>query len=380
MPIYLKNGRVFNGTQILDGKTVVINDNKIADLTDTADIPTHGDVVDLQGRLLAPGFIDVQVNGGGGVLLNETPTVDGIRQIAEAHRQFGTTAMLPTMVSDEWTVMQAVGDAIADALKAGIPGVRGIHFEGPYLNKARKGVHNETVIRTVDDQALTLFSRDDMGIVLTTLAPEQVTSDFISAVTRQGVIVCAGHTAGSYEDARRGLAAGITGFTHLFNAMSPFTSREPGMVGAALEDADSWCGLIVDGFHVHDASLRVAIAAKPKGKMMLVTDAMPTVGASEKRFTLYGEEIVAEDGRCATADGTLAGSDLDMASAVRNTVRRLGLPLEEALRMASLYPAQFLGLDDKLGRIAPGFDADFVLLDDELKVTATWIGGQVTFH
>ena len=188
--------------------------------------------------------------------------------------------------------------------------------------------------------------------------------------------VCAGHTAASYDQTRRGLDAGVRGFTHLFNAMSPLTGREPGAVGAALEDPESWCGMIVDGHHVHDASLKVAIAAKTRGKSMLVTDAMPSVGASDKRFQIGGQIIVAEDGRCANAEGRLAGSDLDMASAVRNTVRGLGLPLEEALRMASLYPAAFLGLERRLGRIAPGFDADLVLLDEDLEVRETWIGGQ----
>lgn len=380
MPTYLTNGRFFDGDSICEGKAIVINDNKIADIINASDVPADAEVVDLNGQLLAPGFIDVQVNGGGGVLLNEEPTVGGIRRIAAAHRRFGTTTMLPTMVSDEWTVMEAVGEATADALKHGVAGVRGVHFEGPYLSKARKGVHNVDVIREVDAQALTLFSRKDMGVVITTLAPEEVSPNFISRLTDEDVIVCAGHTAGTYDNARRGLSAGITGFTHLFNAMTPFTSREPGMVGAALEDADSWCGLIVDGYHVHDASLRVAIAAKAKGKMMLVTDAMPTVGAENKEFTLYGETIVARDGRCATSDGTLAGSDLDMASAVRNTVRRLGLPVEEALRMASLYPARFLGLDKEIGRITAGYDADLVLLDDDLTVTATWIGGKAEFY
>lgn len=376
MRTILTNGRIFDGDHILSGKAVVIDDGKIADIIDASEISDQKDITDLRGGLLAPGFVDVQVNGGGGVLLNDDSTVDGIRKMAAAHRRFGTTAMLPTMVSDTWSVMQAVGDAIRDAISAGIPGIRGVHFEGPYLNKARKGVHNEAVIRDVDPQALALLARKDMGVVLTTLAPEQVASSFIRNLADKGVLICAGHTAGSYDDAKRGLEAGITGFTHLFNAMSPMTSREPGVVGAALEDRNSWCGLIVDGYHVHDASLRVAIAAKPKGKMVLVTDAMPTVGATEKSFTLYGETIHAIDGRCATDSGTLAGSDLDMASAVRNTVHRLGLPLDEALRMASLYPAQWIGLDDRIGRLAPGYEADLVLLDDALAVTATWIGGR----
>ena len=191
----------------------------------------------------------------------------------------------------------------------------------------------------------------------------------------RGAKVAAGHTAASYEQARVGLDAGISGFTHLYNAMTPLQGRDPGVVGAALEDPHSWCGVIVDGVHVHPASLRVALAAKPRGKILLVTDAMPMVGADAPSFELYGETITAIDGVVRNAAGSLAGSALDMASAVRNTVQMLGLPLEEAARMASTYPAQFLGIDDYRGRIAPGCAADLVLLDDALQVRETWIGG-----
>ena len=192
------------------------------------------------------------------------------------------------------------------------------------------------------------------------------------------MIVCAGHTGASYEQLRDAFAAGVRGVTHLFNAMTPLQSRDPGAVGAALEDADSWCGLIVDGYHVHDAALRVAIAAKPVGKAMLVTDAMPPVGGEREDFTLYGVPMTCRNGKCTTADGTLAGSALDMASAVRNTVQHVGLPLAEACRMASTYPAEFLGLGGELGRIAPGYRADLAWLDPELRVQGTWISGRGT--
>jgi N-acetylglucosamine-6-phosphate deacetylase len=371
------NGRIFDGERILDGHAAVLDGATLAAVLPAGEAPGEAERVDLDGGLLAPGFIDVQVNGGGGVLFNDQPSVEGIRAIGRAHRRYGTTGFLPTLVSDDWAVMESGARAVEAALEQGLPGLLGIHFEGPYLNTARKGIHDEARIRAVDPGALELFTSKSLGQVVVTLAPEVVEPDFIRALDGAGVRVCAGHTAASYAQARRGLEAGIRGFTHLFNAMSPLTSREPGAVGAALEDPQSWCGMIVDGHHVHDASLKVAIAAKAPGKSMLVTDAMPTVGADDKRFQIGGQTIVAVDGRCANGEGRLAGSDLDMASAVRNTVHRLGLPLEEALRMAALYPAAFLGLERRLGRIAPGFDADLVLLNENLQVQETWIGGQL---
>jgi len=372
---FYTNGRIFNGDIIESGKGVEVKDGKVVALLPEDDRPEQAQIIDLKGALLAPGFVDVQVNGGGGVLFNDTPTPDGIRAMVAAHRQYGTTSLIPTLISDTWEVMERAADGVRQGMKEGIPGLRGVHFEGPYLSLERKGIHQESVLRSVDDGALSLLTSGDMGVVMSTLAPEVAPTEYVRALSDAGVRVCAGHTAATYDQARAGLDAGISGFTHLFNAMSPLTSREPGVVGAALEDSESWVGVIADGHHIHYASLRVAVAAKARGKMMLVTDAMPSVGAEQKDFTLQGVAIKAEGGRCQSAEGTLAGSDLDMAGAVRNAVDHLRLPLEEALRMASQYPAAFLGLDDKLGRIATGYEADFVLLDDSLAVVDTWISG-----
>ncbi len=371
----LRAERLFDGESIVEDRAVLVDGSRIVALADPRQIPAGVERREAGPGLLAPGFVDVQVNGGAGVMFNDAPSVEGIRTIATAHRRFGTTTVLPTLISDRREVMTRAADAVRAALADGVPGVRGVHFEGPYLNPLRKGVHDERAIRAVDRDALALMSAGDLGVVVATVAPERVGTAFIAALAAAGVRVCAGHTAATYEEARAGIAAGVRGFTHLFNAMTPLTSREPGAVGAALDDDGVWCGVIADGHHVHDAALRVAIRAKRQGKIFLVTDAMPTVGDERKIFRLGGEEIVAVDGRCATAAGVLAGSDLDMASAVRNCVRRLGLSLEEALRMASSYPAAFLGLDGALGRIAPGHEADLVLLDDDLRVLATWIGG-----
>jgi N-acetylglucosamine-6-phosphate deacetylase len=335
------------------------------------EIPQH----DLRGAMLLPGFIDVQVNGGGGVLFNEAPTVDAIRAIGAAHRKFGTTGFLPTLISDDVAVMQAALAAVEQGLAEGVPGLLGIHLEGPYLAPARKGVHDPKFFHVPDDDDLLRLTAPHHGVRLITLAPDQVPLQSIGALAAAGLIVCAGHTAADYDTIRAALVVGVRGFTHLFNAMTPFGSREPGVVGAALDDADSWCGLIVDGVHVHPASLRVAIAAKARGKMLLVTDAMPPVGSDSPDYVLNGETITVKDGVCQTATGVLAGSALDMATALRNSVQMLGLSLEEAARMASTYPAEFLGLGASHGRIAAGYRADLVVLDDEYRVQQSWIGG-----
>ncbi|MBB4127197.1 N-acetylglucosamine-6-phosphate deacetylase [Xanthomonas translucens] len=373
----LRNARVLGEDGFLDGVSVLLQGGRIAALLDDGDarVAAATTQLDLGGGALLPGFIDVQVNGGGGVLFNNSTDVEALRRIGQAHRRYGTTGYLPTLISDDVEVMRAAIAATRQAIADGVPGVLGIHLEGPYLAPARKGTHNAAKFRVPDADELALAASLDNGVTLITLAPERMPADSIRALAATGAYVFAGHTAASYEEARAGLDAGIRGFTHLYNAMSPLQGRDPGAVGAALEDRNAWCGIIVDGVHVHPASLRVALAAKPRGKLFLVTDAMPMVGADSPSFDLYGETITAMDGVVRNASGTLAGSALDMASAVRNSVQWLGVGLDEAARMASLYPAQCLGLDDRYGRIAPGYQADLVLLDDALQVRHTWIGG-----
>jgi N-acetylglucosamine-6-phosphate deacetylase len=374
--IALLNARVLAGETLQDGLAVLVRDGNIAAVLPAEQARVQADEIqDLDGGILLPGFIDAQVNGGGGVLFNNDTTAGAIAAIGRAHRRFGTTGFLPTLISDDAPVMARAVAATREAIAAGVPGVLGVHLEGPYIAPARKGTHDASKFRVPDAAEVAMATSLDNGVTLVTLAPEQVPLDTIRAMVARGAIVAAGHTAATYEQARAGLDAGLRGFTHLYNAMSPLQGREPGAVGAALEDREAWCGIIVDGVHVHPASLRVALAAKPRGKLYLVTDAMPMVGADDPSFALYGEVITAVDGVVRNAAGALAGSALDMATAVRNSVRLLGLPLEEAARMASTYPARFLGLDDRLGRIDAGYRADLVLLDEALQVRATWIGG-----
>lgn len=372
----LVNGRIFTGEAWFDDHALIIDGDRIRDLMPLAALPADITRCDLGGRMLLPGLFDTQVNGGGGALFNDAPSVATLRTIAAAHRQYGTTALLPTLISDDLAVVEKAIAAVEQAINEKVPGIVGIHLEGPFLNPARKGVHNAEKFRTIDEAAFNLLTSLKVGKTLVTLAPELTTPEIIRRLADAGVTVAAGHSAADYAQTRAALAAGLSSFTHLFNAMTPFTSREPGMVGAALEDVESYCGIIVDGYHVHPATLKVAVAAKTKGRMVLVTDAMPTVGAANKEFILNGEVIRSENGRCATATGTLAGSDLDMLSAVRNSVALLGLELSEAVRMASVYPAAMMGLENELGSLKPGYKANMILVDDELNLLNSWIDGQ----
>ncbi len=379
MAVALVNGRVLGDDGIHEGRAVLLDEGRIVDVV-TMDDPRCGRAArhDLGGHILLPGFLDTQVNGGGGVLFNAEPSVDAIRAIGEAHRRFGTTGFLPTLISDDLEVVARALEAVRTAMDAGVPGVLGIHIEGPYLNVARKGVHNSEKLRGLDESAIDLLTSLRKGKTLVTLAPEMTTPGIISKLASAGVVVSAGHTNATYGEIRAALRHGLTGFTHLFNAMSQLAARAPGVVGAALEDAESWCGIIVDGRHVDPAVLRIALRCKRRDRFMLVTDAMPSVGAAEKSFSLQGRTISVTDGVLVDEDGTLAGSDVDMASTVRNAVELLGLELAEAARMASRYPAEFLGLGSELGRIAPGYRANLVLVDDEVGVRKTWIDGRLT--
>ncbi len=374
MALALTGARVFDGERIRDGAAVVVEGRFIRAVADESELAPDVKRRGVRG-LLAPGFIDVQVNGGGGVLFNAEPTVEAIRAIGAAHRRFGTTGFLPTLITDRREKMAAAIVAVSAARAAAMPGVLGIHLEGPFLNPERKGAHDAAFMREMDEGDIALMTSLGGGRTLVTLAPEMVPADAIARLAAAGVVVAAGHTAASYETIKAARRHGLSGFTHLFNAMPPLASRDPGPAGAALDDPDAWCGIIVDLHHVAPATLRIALAARGPDRMMLVTDAMPSVGSDLAHFDLLGQTVRRENGMLTTADGTLAGSDLDMAGAVRNTVAHVGVRLEDALRMASLAPAAFLRLDNERGRIKPGFRADLVLLDDRLEVTETWIDG-----
>ncbi len=331
-----------------------------------------GDIIDVGGDLLVPGFVDTQVNGGADALFNDDPSVETIARIGEAHRAFGTTAFLPTLISDDLDVIDRAMRATEQAIEAGVPGVVGIHIEGPFINSARKGIHNADKIRRLTEHGVALLSGLKSGVTLVTLAPEMCSIDMIEALVKAGVVIAGGHTDATYATMRQALDAGVSGFTHLFNAMSPLRHRAPGVVGAALEDRDSYCGIIVDGHHVDPVALRLALRCKPVDRFMLVTDAMPSVGSSHTSFMLDGQSIVVKDGVCQSADGTLAGSNLDMASAFRNAVAMLGVSTVDAATMAATAPAHFLGLGARHGAIAVGRPANMVCLDAQFAVREVW--------
>jgi N-acetylglucosamine-6-phosphate deacetylase len=372
----LVNGRLLTDEGLVSGPTLLLSGARIEALVDPKD-PRCADaaVVDLEGQLLLPGFIDVQVNGGGGVLFNDDPSPESIRAIGAAHRRFGTTGFLPTLISDDLDTIGRAIAAVQSALDAGMPGVLGIHIEGPFLNRARRGVHDSKHLRLLDSSLVSLLTRLRAGRTVLTLAPEMTTPEMIAKLAAGGLLISAGHSDASYAETTAAIAHGLRGFTHLFNAMARLEPRDPGIVGAALYDENTWCGIIVDGHHVDPIMLKLALRCKRHDRFMLVTDGMPAVGSDETTFVLQGRTIRVVDGICRDENGTLAGTALDMAAAVRNAVSLLDLDIAEAARMASEYPAEFLGLGDELGRIAPGYRANLVLLDDDLEVRRTWIEG-----
>jgi N-acetylglucosamine-6-phosphate deacetylase len=369
----LKGARIFDG-DAFDDADVTIAGERIERVGGSA---RGARVRKLDGGWLVPGFVDLQVNGGGGVLLNGNPSADGVATLVAAHKRCGTTALLPTVISDTKGLQRRAVEAIDTLKSTGETAVLGVHLEGPYLDAGKRGVHRDEFFRPLDDaEAEWLAALTLRMAVLLTLAPEHVAPARIRRLADAGVVVCGGHTDASYAEVVAAAAQGLSGFTHLFNAMRGLGSREPGVVGAALDLDECACGIIVDGHHVSAAAVRLAQRAKPAGKLFLVSDAMATAGTDMMSFDLYGEAVTVEDGCLRNREGRLAGSTITLADAVRIAHRDVGLPLAECLRMASLYPARFIGAGQERGRIANGFRADLVHLDEDLRVRAVWVGGR----
>jgi N-acetylglucosamine-6-phosphate deacetylase len=374
-PTRLRCERLFDGDSFLDDATVTLANGRIERVESGAG--NAGEAEALGSGTLAPGFIDLQVNGGGGVLFNNDPSGSALKRMIDAHRRGGTTSFLPTLISDSPKVQRKGVAAVSKMIAANEHGLLGIHLEGPHLDRGRRGVHREEFVRPIGDDDLEWLAEVAGAMtVIVTLAPEHVPPHEIEALADAGVIVCAGHTNAGYKVASDAAAHGLRGFTHLYNAMSQLGSREPGVVGAALDLDDCWCGIIVDGHHVSAPSVRIAHRAKPAGKLYLVSDAMATAGTAATSYELYGEVVEVVDGGLRDRDGRIAGSAIRLIDAVRVSHLEVGLALEECLRMASLYPAEFIGSADRLGRIREGYRADLVLFDADFAVQGAWVAGE----
>jgi N-acetylglucosamine-6-phosphate deacetylase len=371
-PFAITGAEIFDGAQSRADHAVIVENGRIADLLPRAQLGAGMHIERLDGGLLAPGFVDLQVNGGGGVMLNDAPTSEGLAQICDAHAKFGTTALLPTLITDTPDVTARAVAAVKHAVAGGMPGCIGLHLEGPFLSPERRGAHDAQLIRQMDDADVDALLAMDIATLLVTLSPERVPPRIIRRLADAGIIVSVGHSNATYDQIMSAVDAGARGVTHIYNAMSALSHRAPGVVGAALDSGALWCGLIADGHHVHPAAIGIALRAKRQpGRIFLVTDAMSTVGSDIREFDLNGRRIRRQDGVLVLEDGTLAGSDLDMMSAVRFMVQTMKLELTEALRMAATYPAQFLGRSD-IGGIAKGARADLVHIDDRLQASMIW--------
>jgi N-acetylglucosamine-6-phosphate deacetylase len=369
VPVALSGARIFDGGAIRDNVAVLVSGGTVIHIVSSDAIPADALKRDLGGGLLAPGFIDLQVNGGAGVMLNDGPSVGRMETIATAHRRFGTTGLLPTLITDTGEITEAAIAAAAEAIGS-VPGVLGLHLEGPHLAPRRKGAHLAELMRPMTDRDadMLIAARAQVDVLLVTVAVEQVSTRLIRRLSDAGIIVSLGHTDAGYDEARAAFDAGARSATHLFNAMSQLGNRDPGLVGAVLAAPQVSAGIIADGHHVHPDTLRVALAGKRgPGRLYLVTDAMASVGMEGDSFQLNDRTVYRRGGRLTLENGTLAGADVDMAACVRYAANTLDLGVEEALRMASLYPAQLIG-DESRGRIAPGMKAEFVHLDGDGKV------------
>lgn len=374
--IAFHNGCLCLGGQILTGQTLLVSGGKIEAIGADLAIPADYELVDLKGDVLAPGFFDIQVNGGGGALFNDAPTVETIATLAKAHVKFGTTSLLPTLISDDLDKVAQAIEAVDAAIEAGVPGIVGIHLEGPFLNASRKGVHDASKFKVLDPAAIELLTRLKHGKTLITLAPETAPPGAIAELVGRGAVVFAGHTEASYEQIVAAEVEGLRGFTHIFNAMSQLSSRAPGVVGAALSSPHAYSGLIADQVHVHPANMALVARLLGPQRTILVSDAMPTLGSDQDWFELKGEKILARGLTCYTPDGVLAGSNLSMLDAVGVMMGSVGVSLADALTMATHAPADAMGLQDLLGHLVVGARADFVRLDAQANLVQVWQNGR----
>ncbi|HAS8559480.1 TPA: N-acetylglucosamine-6-phosphate deacetylase [Vibrio vulnificus] len=371
----LTNCKIYTGSDVLSEHALIIENDLIQSIVPAADLPSGIEVKDLAGANVSPGFIDLQLNGCGGVMLNDEITAETMQIMHKANLKSGCTSFLPTLITSSDEDMRAAISAAREYHAQHQNQSLGLHLEGPYLNVMKKGIHSVDYIRPSDTSMVDFICENADVVAKVTLAPELNDPEHIEKLRNAGIVVSIGHTNATYAEARKGFEAGITFATHLFNAMTPMVGREPGVVGAIYDTPDVYAGIIADGFHVDYANIRIAHKIKGE-KLVLVTDATAPAGANMDYFIFVGKKVYYRDGKCVDENGTLGGSALTMIEAVENTVEHVGIALDEALRMATLYPAKAIGVDGYLGRIKKGYIANLTIFDRDFNVKATVVNGQ----
>jgi len=325
--------------------------------------------------MLSPGFIDLQVNGGGGKLFNNAPDKESLNIIIEAHQYFGSTSIMPTVISDSLNILQKCTDTISNEINNN-DSLLGVHIEGPFFNVKYRGVHQKQYINTINASYLSLFEKLDSFPVMLTLAPECISIKQLKHLKSLGFKILAGHTDASYDQLEEAIKYGLDGFTHLFNAMGQISAREPSVVGSAFDFDETSASIIVDLHHVHPSLINLSFKQKPKGKLFFVSDSMATINHGEPSFELYDEVVSESNGRIINSDGKLAGSSITQIDAIKNAYKKCKIPLESAIAMATLYPAQYLGVSHYIGQLKQGHRANLAHFDSSFKVHNVWLSGK----
>ena len=371
----LIGAQLFSGKEFFDNRALLIDGENIIDVINEHDIPNNFEIQKLNGGILSPGFIDLQVNGGGGKLFNNSPDKESLNAIIEAHQHFGTTSIMPTVISDSLNVLKRCATTISEEIESN-KSLLGVHIEGPFFNVKYRGVHQKQYINTINSDYLNLFeSLQDFPVMLT-LAPECISTKQLKHLKSLGFKILAGHTDASYDQLEEAIKYGLDGFTHLFNAMGQISAREPGVVGSALTFDNTTASIIVDLHHVHPSLIQMAYKQKPQGKLFFVSDSMATIHHGEPSFELYDEVVSESNGRIINSEGKLAGSSITQIDAIKNAYQSCNIPLNEALAMASRYPAEYLGVANYLGSLESGYRADLTHFSLDLQVQNVWVAGK----
>ena len=371
----ITGSKLFNGIDFIEHKALLIDDQHIAGIVNEDAIPTDFSVQKLDGGILSPGFIDLQVNGGGGKLFNNSPDKESLNTIISAHQYFGTTSIMPTVISDSLNILQKCTDTISNEIDNN-HSLLGIHIEGPFFNVKYRGVHQKQYINTINASYLNLFETLDKFPVMLTLAPECISIKQLKHLNSLGFKILAGHTDANYDQLEEAVKYGLDGFTHLFNAMGQISAREPGVVGSAFDFDETSASIIVDLHHVHPSLINLSFKQKPKGKLFFVSDSMATINHGEPSFELYDEVVSESNGRIINSEGKLAGSSITQIDAIKNAYQKCSIPLESAISMATLYPAEYLGVSDYIGQLKKGYRADLAHFDSNFHVQNVWLAGK----